>query len=367
MPRVIAVTAASPRVGTTTLTVGLALALQRRGGTVCLLDADWGPAGAGVLLAQRPEKNLLDLVNDRARLEDVVQHDVHGIDVVLGHSSAERMASLSLEQLRKLATGLAGMAAYDYLVIDVAAGQGRGAASLLAASDDILMTITPDKHTQDDAFTLIERLQAGSTTGQPDVVVNRCRNPVVGRHSYNRLREITEFYLHRHLALAGIVCTDARLEKPGLEQAVQALVAATTCFSADMNRLADALHQRGQPRPSRSLSRFWQDCLATLGRESAVVADEPDSRLPDDPLDALETQLDTLSGQVERLISRVNQCRQGGLGPAGEAADTAGPSGRDAAYWLQNVNHRLEAGEQACFTIQQSSGRTIRCAFYRTH
>ena len=70
--RVVAVTSGKGGVGKTNIAVNLAIALQRRGHRVLVIDADLGMANVDVLLGTASRKHLLDLLQPEVELDDVI-------------------------------------------------------------------------------------------------------------------------------------------------------------------------------------------------------------------------------------------------------------------------------------------------------
>ncbi len=370
MTYVVSVTAGSHQTGATTLAAGLSLNLCQRGYKVCLLDADWGQSNVSALLDIRADRTLVDLLDGRARLAQVIQHDASGLDILVGDNAAERMAPLSDSQLQTLADELAGLAGYDYLVVDVAAGSDRTISSFLEASDTVLVVITPDKNTQDAAYGLLERLHARRSVKGTHVVVNRARNHIVGRHSYGRLREVAEFYLRDSVPLLGIV---SEADKPAVSDRPYdtSIFSQDTALGRDLQALAEKLllqHTAGQSLP---VDRFWKRYLQAAGLEAKQQQASTPEKADSPAYTELETQLDALTSQVESLIQRVKGCQPAPVAntqPAlAESPAVVPPEG--LAYWLEGVDYQSldddSTNPPENFVIRQQDGHDIVCSYYR--
>ncbi len=365
MTCVIAVTAGSAGTGATTVATGLAIALSRHGHSVCLLDADWGSSSASKLLNTQPGMTLVNLLDGQTNLEQVVQQGICGVDIIFGDSAAERMSALTSDQLREMARQLSGLKYYDYLIIDVAAGQDRTVTSFLHASDLLLLVITPNRKTQDSAYHTLKRLRDANATNLMMTVVNQCRNSIIGSHAHARFREITEFYLHEAPDLLGMV-SDADRKKNSSQEVLKKLCG----VGSELELLAEKILLRKKTSSQQSMREFWQRYLAAAD----INSDFTDNLEPEGTFESLEEQLDKLSQRVEALINQVNQYKQ--AKPREQAKintrrpdipDTITQSGPE--YWLQGLNHLIdiEAGETLdhFYRIQQASGSTLRCAYYR--
>ena len=77
--RVITVTSGKGGVGKSSLSVNLALQLQRSGKRVVILDADFGLANVEIMMGIRPKYTLADLMFKGKSLRDVVTAGPEGV------------------------------------------------------------------------------------------------------------------------------------------------------------------------------------------------------------------------------------------------------------------------------------------------
>ena len=107
--RVIAVTSGKGGVGKTTVSINLAIALAQRGLRTLLFDADLGMANVHVYAGVTPRMTLLDVVEGRAVLAQVLTSGPGEIKIVCGASGVSRLADLdarAIEFLVNLQLGL---------------------------------------------------------------------------------------------------------------------------------------------------------------------------------------------------------------------------------------------------------------------
>ena len=98
--RVVAITSGKGGVGKTNLAVNLAIALQKRGRRVLIIDADLGMANVDILLGTASRKHLLDLLHPEVKLDDVIAQTPHGIQYISGGSGIEK--ALEYDHAEKL-------------------------------------------------------------------------------------------------------------------------------------------------------------------------------------------------------------------------------------------------------------------------
>ena len=121
--RIIAVTSGKGGVGKTTFSVNLAIACAQLGRRVLLFDADFGMANVHIYAGVTPRTTLLEVVDGRASLEDVIMPGPADIKIICGCSGVSRLSDLSMVALESLGRELLRAAAdFDILIIDTGAG-----------------------------------------------------------------------------------------------------------------------------------------------------------------------------------------------------------------------------------------------------
>ena len=93
--RVIAVTSGKGGVGKTNLSVNLSIAFAQTGKRVILIDGDLGMANVNVLLGITPKANLLDVINKKKKMSEIILNTELGIQFIAGANGFSRIANLS--------------------------------------------------------------------------------------------------------------------------------------------------------------------------------------------------------------------------------------------------------------------------------
>ncbi len=211
---VIAVASGKGGVGKTFLSTNLSVLFARRGLRTVLLDADFGLANDHVFLGIDPNATLLDLLNRKVTLEDLLVEGPCGMKLIPGGSGVFQLAEIMEHQRDYLVEEmlrLRGMT--DILVVDTAAGVSRNVLHLLGLADEILIVSTPNIASILDAFGLIRIAVQQKTTGALNLIVNRVRNPAEADHAKGRIAQCADRLLGRKVTGIGSIPEDPLVEK----------------------------------------------------------------------------------------------------------------------------------------------------------
>jgi len=327
MTRFISITSGKGGVGKTSIAVNLAVQLAQRGKRVCLIDADWGLANVNVMLKLQPRHTLEDLITSGLSLDQVLIRNVQGIDIIPGSSGSERMTALKPDQLGRLAGAMQGLDRYDFVLIDSSSGIARNVLALSLASPEVLIVITPEPTSMTDAYALLKLLHAEGYDGRVQIVVNHARNHTVGRHTYDKLREVVDFYLKLRLPLLGMVQEDERMQKAVVAQQALSSRSPESLAARDIGSLAGQLLLERDSAKPLDTETFWQRYLAAAGVSSGLHPTEGEATeapAPTEPevveeVAELEQQIETLTTQVDALINEVTRLRQGSNEPSSDS------------------------------------------------
>jgi flagellar biosynthesis protein FlhG len=175
--RVIAVTSGKGGVGKTTFSVNLAVACALQGQRVLLFDADFGMANVHVFAGVNPKSTILDVVDGRADLADVVMAGPGGIKVICGVSGVARLANLDPCILEALGRELMEIATdFDLLVIDTGAGVSPIVTHFLGLAQEAVVVTTPNLAATLDAYGIIKVAHESGLKARTQVLVNQARD-----------------------------------------------------------------------------------------------------------------------------------------------------------------------------------------------
>ncbi|MBK5400527.1 flagellar synthesis regulator FleN [Pseudomonas sp. TH39(2020)] len=212
--QVIAVTGGKGGVGKTTVAVNLSLALAKFGKRVVLLDGDLGLANIDVLLGLSPQYTLIDLIEGRCELSDVLLRGPGGIRIVPAASGIQSMVHLSPTQHAGLIQAFSEIGdSLDVLVIDTAAGIGASVVSLVRAAHEVLLVVCDEPTSISDAYAVIKLLNRDYGMNRFRVLANMAQSPQEGRNLFAKLTKVTDRFLDVALQYVGAVPYDESVRK----------------------------------------------------------------------------------------------------------------------------------------------------------
>jgi flagellar biosynthesis protein FlhG len=240
---VIAVTSGKGGVGKTSVSVNVSMALSRLGHRVALVDADFGLGNVDVMLGLTPEVHVAHLLSGEKPLRDVLVDGPGGLQVLPAGSGVQPLTALSDPQRERMADAIQqARGAFDYVIIDTAAGISDNVVETLKLSEHVLLVTSLDPAALVDAYALAKVLWKASPGAQIGLVVNGARDGGEGRLAFRQIDLAAERFLGRRLTYLGFIPDDASvreavtLQRPVIEHLPQA--PASRGFRLLANRVA---------------------------------------------------------------------------------------------------------------------------------
>ncbi len=254
MSRMVAIASGKGGVGKTFLSATLAHALVRRGRRCLVFDGDLGLANLDVQLGIAAAVDLAQVLHGRIDLaEAVIHHPSTGLDLVVGRSGSGLLAGLPPARVAALGGRLRELAAaYDLVLLDLAAGIEPPCRILARAADEVVVVTTDEPTALTDAYAFVKVV---CDPARPvGVVVNFADDREGGRETYRALARACRRFLGLEPRLLGVVRRDPRVadairvQMPFLARHPRSVVA------EDIERLAATLLEPAPippPGPSR--------------------------------------------------------------------------------------------------------------------
>ncbi len=215
--KTIAVASGKVSVGKTTVTANLAIAMNKLGRKVMLMDSDFGLNNIEAQLNLPPKDHLHHMLNTELSLKDIIIEGPEGIKILsAGHSALTELQRLTiLDAIDGCTSDI------DVLLIDTTSGILENIAFFCSAAQEIIILTSPEHTSIADAAALIDVLYSRYQENQFHVLVNYVKND----------EEALEVF--RRLSLATEPCQSISLDYLGhlpLDEAVRVAVQAQRAF-----------------------------------------------------------------------------------------------------------------------------------------
>ena len=249
-------------VGKTNIAVNLAIALQRRGKKVLIIDADLGMANVDVVMGIYPEHTLYDVLFHEYPLKDAVITGYEGIRILPGGSGIMEMAMLDLARQEAVVRQFMTFDDVDMILIDTGAGISRNSLSFITFSQELILVTTPEPTALTDAYSVIKILAQYKLKKHIKVIVNRCPDIAAGDSTFEKLNYTSETFLGQSLERMGNILNDTRVVQSVMNQ-VPFIVRHPGCMASKcIDRIADEF--MGQRSHIGRISSIRQVCSRLL-------------------------------------------------------------------------------------------------------
>ena len=218
--RVMAVGSGKGGVGKSNVVINLALAFDRMGLRVLVMDADLGLANIDILLGLTPKYNLSHVLNGQKKLDEVLVNGPGGVKILPASSGVQELTRLTdeqkllfLELLDNLETDI------DVLLIDTSAGISDTVLYFNLAAHERIIVITPEPTSLTDAYALIKVLYSRHGERHFRVLVNSAANESMGKAIFAKISKVADHFLDGlSLDYLGTIPHDISVPKAVMQQ-----------------------------------------------------------------------------------------------------------------------------------------------------
>lgn len=205
-------------VGKTNFSINMAIRFQQMGKKVLLLDADLGMCNANIMLGVETRLSLIDLIQGRATLEQIITKGPGGIDLISG--GADLLSLRAIEDIRQqeIVHAMSQIIDYDILIIDIGAGITKYSLTFIQLSHEVIVITTPEPTAITDAYRVIKAIALYQLKDQVKVVVNQVYDLSQGQGAFEKLFNTSSQFLHMQLHSIGFIFHDIRVSKAIMEQ-----------------------------------------------------------------------------------------------------------------------------------------------------
>lgn len=354
-PPVIAVASGKDGVGKSSIVVNLGLTLAKSGRRVCVLDFDSGPGNVLFLLGLQAKYKAEQLLRQR-RLPEILLESHHGLRLLPAAGTLGQHGPHTASQEQHLGDQVAMLEEqFDWVLLDTAAGGAPPA--FIAASDMILLVLTPDSACLADTSELVQRLE-NERSAEYHVLVNRVASQNEAWEVFNRFSSLVQEHSDVRLRLLGFVPRDESLSAAAMLQRPVALFPDTDPSARTFHRLVDALERAFSRLPDRAApsTHAWMRRLRTLtarpapspaaqGQASNLKAEPEHHARPQD----LAAALDSLRERIEKALHH----------DADAATVAAWVDAIADAYWDQRGQPAIDLARAVARLVSETGNDTL--------
>jgi flagellar biosynthesis protein FlhG len=218
--RVMAVSSGKGGVGKSNVVVNLAVAFDRMGKRVLIMDADLGLANIDLLLGISPKQNIGHVLEGQKSLREVLVKGPGRIRVMPASSGVQKLTQLSDDQKLLLLEILDELESeVDILLIDTGAGISDTVLYFNLAAQEKIVVVTPEPTSLTDAYALIKVLYTRHGERHFKILVNAVEDEKKGKAIFAKISKVADHFLDGiSLDYLGCIPYDANMSKAIMQQ-----------------------------------------------------------------------------------------------------------------------------------------------------
>lgn len=258
--KIVTITSGKGGVGKSNFSLNFAMALQKRGYSVLIFDADVSFANIDVLLGTPAQYNLIHLLKGEKSIWDIIQIGPGGLQFIAGGSGFQDLVRLSEQELEYFALQIGKLNGHvDFILFDTGAGLSKETVRFITAADETIVVTTPEPTSITDAYALIKMLKSMGHQVKFNLVVNRVTDDREGKQTSDNIRQVASKYLGIDLAVLGYIPDDANVSKAVKKQTPLSLAYPDTAASKGIDRIASGfLMEERSAQAGRGVAGFLQ-------------------------------------------------------------------------------------------------------------
>jgi flagellar biosynthesis protein FlhG len=272
-PRVFAVTSGKGGVGKTNVVGNLAIACQRMGKKVLVLDADLGLANLDIIFGINPRHTIDETIRGEKELSKIIVKGPEGVAVIPASSGVQELAHLSEGQKVNLLCEFDALnKSFDLLLIDTGAGISSNVIFFNLAAEERVIVVSPEPTSITDAYALIKILFLHHGVKDFLLLSNMVRDENQGRMVYENLsRVVGKFMRGVCIDYAGCVPWDGLLQKGVSRREPVVCCYPESPSSRSFSALAEFLLGYGEEKPSDGNIKFFLKRLMDVTRDESAT------------------------------------------------------------------------------------------------
>lgn len=203
-PKIVVVSSGKGGVGTTTIAVNLAVALNLAGRRTALVDVDLNRCDVADYCHVEDNLTVADALAGRRNIADVLQRGPAGVLVARGAWGSSELANCSPDAQERLLNELAALgAAVDVVVMDAGSGLNRVVRRFWRSADLLLLVAAPEAQAIMDTYAAIKVLVSADFAAPIRSFVNLSADEVAAEAVHDRLGEACQRFLGLAISAVG--------------------------------------------------------------------------------------------------------------------------------------------------------------------
>ncbi|MDR7000952.1 MinD/ParA family protein [Neobacillus niacini] len=213
--RVITITSGKGGVGKSNFTLNFALGLIAIGKKVVILDLDLSTANINILMGIAPRYRLLDVLQQRKQILDVIEKGMGGVEYIYGGLELDDLMELEHRTLSFFVNQLQELQTYaDFILLDTGAGISKELVDFILASDETILVTTPEPTSMADSYAVLKTIvQYTDQFPKFRLVINRAQSYREAVETSKRLQNTCWNFLKLELKTLGYLLEDQHVRK----------------------------------------------------------------------------------------------------------------------------------------------------------
>lgn len=204
MVRTIAIASGKGGVGKSSVSVNCSVLLSKLGYKVALLDADFGMANCHIMLDQKVDNSLHDVLENGATIENIIYQTASGVKLIPGGSGILELLNLDASKRWQIINALTPLESdIDFLIVDTPAGGSDASIEFAAACENLVVVLVGEPTSFMDAYSFIKAMYIEKNYARISVLVNLSASESDAKRSYNSFKDIVTKFLDVELEYAG--------------------------------------------------------------------------------------------------------------------------------------------------------------------
>lgn len=265
--RTIAIVSGKGGVGKSNFALNFSLELIQQGKKVIIIDLDVGMGNIDILLGLQAKNTILDLLEKRLPIEEVIETADLSLSYLSGGSGFTQLFTLDeaskeyfFHQYEKLSSQ------YDYIIFDMGAGATDESLSFILASDECIVITTPEPTSLMDAYSMIKFIIHKNDQLPISLVMNKSPSTALGKKYLNQFQMIIQNFLTIQPKKLGILPDDPIVSKAVMRQMPYILYKENAQISKAMKKIVHNYLGKSQQTKKRTHLSFL-DRLKQLLKE----------------------------------------------------------------------------------------------------